>query len=257
MIEKKIVIAATDGDSTRALYHCLCKEFFIYKVIIEKPIAKKVLVKNRIKKLGIMKVVGQLMFQVGIYPIIKKLSETRIKEIIEENNLDLSAIPLQKTIFVNSINNDETKNILRELRPDIVIVNGTRIISKSTLSVVNCPWINTHAGITPKYRGVHGGYWALVNNDQALCGVTIHFVDKGIDTGQIIEQKLIKVGEKDNFATYPYLQMATGFKNLNLSLKNILLGNNVSYTPLTEESRLWHHPTIWTYFCNYLIRKVK
>ena len=40
-----------------------------------------------------------------------------------------------------------------------------------------------HAGITPQYRGVHGGYWAVVNNDPEHCGVTIHFVDKGIDTG--------------------------------------------------------------------------
>src|SRR5438093_9923670 len=46
-----------------------------------------------------------------------------------------------------------------------VVVNGTRIISEAVLTASDAVFINMHAGITPKYRGVHGGYWALYNGD--------------------------------------------------------------------------------------------
>jgi folate-dependent phosphoribosylglycinamide formyltransferase PurN len=67
---------------------------------------------------------------------------------------------------------------LKAINPDLVIVNGTRIISKKVLSSINSKFVNIHVGITPKYRGVHGTYWALVNNDVENSGVTVHFVDE-------------------------------------------------------------------------------
>jgi methionyl-tRNA formyltransferase len=41
-------------------------------------------------------------------------------------------------------------------------------------SSINSKFVNIHVGITPKYRGVHGTYWALVNNDVENSGVTVH-----------------------------------------------------------------------------------
>ena len=63
----------------------------------------------------------------------------------------------------------ELKNrflILKELNADVIVVNGCRIISKKILNNVPAKFINTHEGITPKYRGIHGCYWALVNKDK-------------------------------------------------------------------------------------------
>ena len=61
------------------------------------------------------------------------------------------------------------------------MVNGTRIISSRVLDSIGCPIINTHAGITPRYRGVHGGYWALAEGHPEEVGTTVHLVDKGIE----------------------------------------------------------------------------
>jgi methionyl-tRNA formyltransferase len=121
---------------------------------------------------------------------------------------------------------------------------------------VNCPFINTHAGITPKYRGVHGGYWALVNGAAGDCGVTIHFVDKGIDTGQVISQHLIKPGSSDNFTTYPLLQLGTALPELVKAIRAVLDGK-LQGMKATGESRLWHHPTIWSYFYFRFFKGVK
>jgi methionyl-tRNA formyltransferase len=104
-----------------------------------------------------------------------------------------------------------------------------------------------HAGITPKYRGVHGVYWALANKDPQNCGVTVHLVDAGIDTGAIISQKNITVNPQDNFVTYPLLQLAEGIPLMKKAIEDIL-SNRLVIQPATGESRLWHHPTIWQYF---------
>ena len=51
-----------------------------------------------------------------------------------------------------------------------------------------CPVLNYHAGITPKYRGMNGGYWALATGDAGNFGATVHLVDAGVDTGGVLHQ---------------------------------------------------------------------
>ena len=102
-----------------------------------------------------------------------------------------------------------------------------------------------HAGITPRYRGVHGGYWALASGDAAHCGVTVHLVDAGIDTGGILAQALIRPTPVDSFVTYPLLQLAAGLPLLVDAARAGLAG---TLRPLPADaaspSRLWSHPTL-------------
>jgi methionyl-tRNA formyltransferase len=163
-----------------------------------------------------------------------------------KNKLNEKEIPEEKIIKVSSINDLDTINILQSNTPDMIIVSGTRIISKQILESVSIPFINIHAGITPKYRGVHGMYWALVNNDIENAGVTVHFVDKGIDTGQIIKQKKIVHTSQDNFVTYPLLQLFEGLEILRQAIYEYFNGE-LKQIDNRLESRLWYHPTIWQY----------
>jgi folate-dependent phosphoribosylglycinamide formyltransferase PurN len=146
-----------------------------------KKTLKSLLKKNK-KGLAFFTVVGQILFQILISNLLICYQKTT-KEIINENLLDLTEIPKDKIKFVTSVNSETTIALLKAINPDLVIVNGTRIISKKVLSSINSKFVNIHVGITPKYRGVHGTYWALVNNDVENSGVTVHFVDEGIDTG--------------------------------------------------------------------------
>lgn len=142
------------------------------------------------------------------------------------------------------------------MNPDVVIVNGTRIIAGKILNCVDSVFVNTHAGITPKYRGVHGAYWALANDDYENCGVTVHLVDTGIDTGGILRQKNIEIKGSDNFTTYTLLQIAEGIDLMRESLSDILT-NNISLLNVRGRSELWSHPTIWGYLFLRLARGVK
>jgi methionyl-tRNA formyltransferase len=108
-------------------------------------------------------------------------------------------------------------------------------------------FINTHVGITPKYRGVHGGYWALANNDMQHFGVTVHKIDAGIDTGEVLYQKVILPTSSDNFSTYPLLQTAEGIKLILNVIEDFNFEGLRSTQSLVNESKLWYHPTLWGY----------
>jgi methionyl-tRNA formyltransferase len=216
------------------------------------------MLRKRIRKLGWFKVFGQVFFQLFIVKPLGFLSRKRINELKKNLNLDTTPIPSSKVKLFETINDDECIELIAGLKPDLVLVKGTRILSKKILAAVNAPFINMHVGITPLYRGVHGAYWALANKDGKNAGTTIHYVDPGIDTGSVIAQEYIEVTEKDNFITYPLVQIAAGIALLKKYLPAILRGEKILQEKLPEgRSRLWSHPTIWFYIRKRLFNGIK
>ncbi len=254
---KKIVLLAGKGESTNIVFNSINKRFDVFSAIIEEKEDTKTFLKRRVRRLGIITVFGQILFQILIAKPLDIFSKNRKKEIINDNSLDLSEIPNEKINAVESVNSETTIVLLKKINPDIVIVNGTRIISKKVLESVNCKFINIHAGITPKYRGVHGTYWALVNNDIKNSGVTVHFVDSGIDTGIIINQASVIPKKEDNFSTYPLLQLSEGLKILNKTIQDLMDNSLVTQEEKLTESILWYHPTIWKYLFYRITKGVK
>ena len=255
---KKIVMLCSRGDSSYLVYNKLSEHFSVEKVIIEDSVSTKNLLKRRIKKLGFMTVLGQVLFVGFIVPFLKKASVDRKKEILNEYgaSVDDGVMMASEPVFVNSVNDKKCIETLKEINPDIVVVNGTRIISEEVLNCVNAKFVNLHAGITPKYRGSHGAYWALYNDDKENAGVTVHFVDKGIDTGNIIYQSTISVTEKDNFTTYPLLQTCVGVEDEIRAINDIMNGDVVCKT-VDLPSGLYSHPTICQYLIKRFLHKVK
>jgi folate-dependent phosphoribosylglycinamide formyltransferase PurN len=247
---KKIVILAGPGESTDILFHALNAEFSIHRIIVETPVSQQQLLKRRAQKLGYATVVGQILFKLLVAVPLTRSSQTRLQNIKKYEQLDDRPLPENRVIRVPSINSSECIAQLQEIQPDVIVVNGTRIIAKKVLTSVSCQFINTHAGITPLYRGVHGGYWALANNDPQHCGVSVHLVDPGIDTGDIIAQALIHPTLEDNFVTYPLLQLAAGLPLLKQAIRNALFGEIKLQPAPTGISKLWSHPTLAEYVKN-------
>lgn len=257
-MQKKIVILAGDNGITRLVFNELSSYLFIDKVIIERRVSRFSILKRRIKKLGYLTVFGQIVF--GIYCVFLEFySRARKNEILNIYSLSAVDLPQDRTLVVNSVNDEKVCTVLQEKMPDIVLVFGTRIISPVVLNSTSSVFINIHAGVTPQYRGVHGAYWSLVNRDFQNCGVTLHFVDKGIDTGPVISQSSIELSNKDNFTTYPLIQLGEGLRLLKyylLEQKTFALSNNSSASS-NLKSRLWTHPTIWFYLWHRFLHKIK
>ena len=257
LVKPKVIFLARDTISTRYLYNALINSVEFVSVIFEDPVSRYTFIKNRVKRLGLLTVIGQILFQIIVIPFLKREAGKRMLQIEEEMVLDKTDIPKAKLIRVDSVNSDKVVQLLKQKSFDLILINGTRIISKKILSSTDKKFLNTHVGITPKYRGVHGGYWALVNDDMKCCGVTVHLVDKGIDTGGVLGQSIIRPSTDDNFVTYPLLQNAKGIQLLKRLIPEVSKGKIIEQKPMATESNLWSHPTLWQYLYCRLRKAVK
>ncbi|MEZ4668200.1 MAG: formyl transferase [Anaerolineae bacterium] len=186
--KQEIVILASRDDLSYLLINHLAQRFSIARVVFEAPHTGKML-RYRLRKLGAWKVAGQLAFLVVDRLFIRPQSQAKIGRLLADYDVrppDGGIAVLE----VESVNGAETSALLTELQPQVVVVTGTGIIAKRVLALAPT-FINIHVGITPRYRGVHGGFWAVYEGYPEWAGTTIHRVDPGVDTGAIIAQTTI------------------------------------------------------------------
>ena len=219
-----VVMLATDGLSTRAIYHALKSHCSIVGVLLEQNVSRWVFLRTRVRALGATTVVGQVLFQALLAPALRWAARRRRQGLIAAFEMCVDPIPEDVITRVRSANSSECVETMRKLAPQAVIVSGTRILSRDFISSVCCPVVNWHAGITPLYRGVHGGYWALVQRDRPHCGVTVHLVDEGIDTGAILFQAQVDLAASDNVTSYPLLQLGAAIPLLRKALGQVATG---------------------------------
>jgi folate-dependent phosphoribosylglycinamide formyltransferase PurN len=75
---------------------------------------------------------------------------------------------------------------LRAWSPDLIIFTGGNILRKQLLQVPRLGVLNVHLGFLPEIRGMSSPEWSLLNH--VPVGITIHYMDEGIDTGPILQR---------------------------------------------------------------------
>jgi folate-dependent phosphoribosylglycinamide formyltransferase PurN len=229
-----------------------------WRILSEQPISRLALIRRRREKLGSMTVAGQLAFQALVQPVLRRRARARIAMLERRFGLDTSPPPGELVQQVDSANSPACHAALRALRPRVVVLAGTRILSERTLAAVPATFLNMHMGITPAYRGVHGGYWALAQGRPDLVGTTVHVVDAGVDTGEVVEQTSFAPEPEDDFATYPTWHLGTGLPALERAVRAALNGTLTVRQGVTPAlSRLHYHPTILGYAKQALLRGVR
>jgi folate-dependent phosphoribosylglycinamide formyltransferase PurN len=256
-----VVVLGSRGPGTgavvSALEEWLAGRATVLAVLEESP-DRLALARRRARRLGWWTVAGQVAFLLLVLPVLRVGSRRRCAEIARSTGLRLGAV--DGAVLVGSVNDKGTRCVLRAAQPDVVVVNGTRLITDDVLSEVSVPVINIHAGVTPRYRGVHGGYWALAEGRPDLAGTTVHLVDSGIDTGGILGQATFQPSRQDSFATYPLLHLGCGVPVLLEQVDRVLSGHSpqvVPPLPGAEESKLRTHPTAWGYLAARARRGVR
>lgn len=251
---ERVVLVGRRGDSTHILFHALSAQFNT-SLVYEAPPPRWRLLRARAHRLGRARVLGQVLFQAVIAAPLSITSRRRREQILR--GAGASTLPPDGPVATTpNVNGSDLLARLKALQPQVVVINGTRILTAQTLRAIGVPVLNTHAGITPRYRGVHGAYWALANRDQAHCGVTVHLVDAGIDTGGILYQTNIAPTHRDNFTTYPVLQVVAGSPLLCSAVADVL-HHRVRTVPGPDGSTRWYHPTLWQYLRNRLVHGVR
>lgn len=164
---------------------------------------------------------------IGVFTKIDKINK-RGKKI---EYLPVKQYAIDKNIPIyqpNSLKDEETKNIIKELNPDlIVVVAYGKIIPKDIIDMPKFGIINVHSSLLPRFRGAAPINAALMAGDEKS-GVTIMYVAEGLDTGNIILAKETPITEEDNFETLHDRLKFLGAEALDEAVNLIEKGENES-----------------------------
>ena len=131
-------------------------------------------------------------------------------------------------------NNDEFKNEIKELAPDLVcVVSYGVILPKSFLNIPKLGCINVHPSMLPKYRGPAPIQWAILNGDKTT-GVSTMYLDAGMDSGDIILQEKVDIGDDETTGELWNRLSGIGARLLTKVVTNISNGI-IERTPQPEE----------------------
>lgn len=98
------------------------------------------------------------------------------------------AIPV---VFCKDLNAPEVLQTLKESQPDVVVFTGGGLIRKPILQNAGHGILNCHMGVLPRYRGMDVIEWAILEERFDQIGLTVHFMDEGVDTGDILRIRKI------------------------------------------------------------------
>lgn len=101
----------------------------------------------------------------------------------------------------SNINSSEFIEIIRKYGCDLFVsMSFNQIFKREIINLPPLKTINCHAGKLPFYRGRNILNWALINDEKEF-GITVHFVDEGIDSGDIILQKCFPISDSDDYSS--------------------------------------------------------
>ncbi|MGN0462346.1 MAG: methionyl-tRNA formyltransferase [Ruminococcus sp.] len=101
------------------------------------------------------------------------------------------SIPVYQPVKLREGDNDK---LIRELNPDVIVVVAYgQLLPESILNIPKYGCINVHGSLLPKYRGAAPIQWSVLNGDE-VTGVTTMYMEKGLDTGDILLKEEYEIG---------------------------------------------------------------
>lgn len=120
---------------------------------------------------------------------------------------------------------DDTYNELIKISPDIIITAAYgQLVSQKILDIPKYKCINVHGSLLPKLRGGAPIQYSLLE-DFKTTGITIMYMEKALDAGDMISKSEIEILEKDNYKTLHDKLSKLGTELLNETLPKIFSGN--------------------------------
>jgi methionyl-tRNA formyltransferase len=137
-----------------------------------------------------------------------------------------------------AVNGPSVLEQLRSWAPDLGLsIAYNQIFRRALLEIPRLGFLNFHAGMLPNYRGRNVINWAIINGEREL-GLTAHFVDEGIDTGDLLLQRRIPIDWTDGYGDV-LCRAVQAMPSLVVDALDLVAGGRYTRTP---------QPKVGTYF---------
>lgn len=104
-------------------------------------------------------------------------------------------------VSVKDHNDPAALSLIRAQKPDVIAFTGGGLIRKDMLSASRLGVMNCHAGILPRYRGMDVVEWPALEGHPEQTGLTLQFMDEGVDTGMLLLQRNLPLQPGEDFTS--------------------------------------------------------
>ena len=201
MVKLNIVILTSNSMSSNVLYRDLIEKYKdeIKAIIVSSSVSGNLF--SRIKKY--FKLFRRMSFRFFIYKIIESsvyVNYMRIVNLFSKNDFLMKDLAKRYNIpflYIKRINDVESINKMKSLNPDLILCYSPPILKKDVIETANKGCLNCHGSLLPDYKGAAQYVWYIINK-RKKGGVTLQFMDKEVDEGDIIVQKEFNIEDDDS-----------------------------------------------------------
>ncbi|MEO0369406.1 MAG: formyl transferase, partial [Pseudomonadota bacterium] len=199
----KVVVFVCHGSFQAYLCHQLAQQFDVVGCVIESSSVKPTIWSRLIRYLNPVRLAQYLICKL-VLPRQRQKANLVLAGEYDGYSSELQLSNAIKSLVVSDIHSPEVQQFVRELEPDVACVNGTRLIRAQLLALLSrLPKgvINLHTGLSPYSRGGNCILFELLEGRPEAIGGTIHFLDSGIDSGDILLTYRPMISRCDNYQT--------------------------------------------------------
>ncbi len=198
----KVLLLTSPGLPQRLLAQRLHREIGLDGLVVERrraPLGGKAAALKR----SASRVLGRALFD-RLLSIKHRLGEPRMERrvrrleedlqraaeqrLLAEHGPDPASWPPVDILETPRVNNGDAVAWCRRRRPDLILVYGTSILKQPMIRLPRLGVLNAHSSILPHFRGVFSEFWQVLQGDFDHVGVTVHCIDPGVDTGDVVLQ---------------------------------------------------------------------
>ena len=220
----KVLIWCGDAANQMALCGKINQQFEIVGIVLERKIVKT----NFKFSTFIQKVVDRIRFALISKAWYGMLAFYKDK---------YKGYPEVPIIIVDNINNAKTLDFANKYKPDVIVVSGTSLVREPLLSIpLTKGMLNLHTGLSPYVKGgPNCTNWCIANNELHLIGNTIMWIDKGIDSGNIVTTEVVKFSGKETLLEVHIIVMEAAH-NLYILALNCIQNQFVNCPNVNQDS---------------------
>ncbi|MCF6212563.1 MAG: methionyl-tRNA formyltransferase [Flavobacteriaceae bacterium] len=155
-----------------------------------------------------------------VCPLYINNVHSRLELVCNKHNIKFSR--------VDDVNSIRVQKYLQNLNPDLIVVcHFQKVLKKNIIKIPSKGCINLHPSLLPYYRGMSPQHWPIINGDNET-GITVHFINEGIDTGDIILQQKVEI--KPNMYVFDLqIEMLKIYKEIVKKSLDLLLNKKIKF----------------------------
>lgn len=235
----KIFLFCNPQSNQVALAHKIYKKINIDEIILcEKKIKKNII---QIIKSFLSNLFTFFLFRISWFNMLKYYQKK------------FKNFPIKPNLIVDDINSKKCREFIINLKPDLVLVSGTNLLKKDLIDLININGkiMNLHTGISPYVKGgPNCTNWCLYSKKFNLIGSTVHWIDPGIDSGDIITTRQADLDGEEDLTRLHIKVMESAHKLYISAILSYLKNKNLKSI---KQSQLSNHKLYktkdWTFYC--------